>query len=226
MIVIFMLCLAALLAVLVLAGHLSEEQTIRDWEMILNPEGARVYDEVSGQLAFESAKVQTSYSDAADARAEGRMDEALRLLGVGSRVVGDCAQSMVSMLRSVGLLARHAAAIAPLPPLRPSGFRARELATLAGLHTLGHHLLMTTHERLALRLAVLRCGVRAAAALLLRTTWRTREAPQRAQGWYRIEALRLDLGTLTEESLASLRAVLASLAGVRRPRAEEARKTA
>jgi len=57
-------------------------------------------------------------------------------------------------------------------------------------------------------------------------TWRTREAPSKAAGWARIDALRGDLGTLTDESLLSLRAVLASLAAVRRPAAEGARKTA
>ena len=152
------------------------------------------------------------------------MDEAIQFLVIGSRVVGECSESLVVLLRSTWVLSRHAAAIAPIPPLRPSGFRARELATLAGLHIFGHHLLITTRERLRLRLAVLRCAVRAASALLLRATWRTREAPSKAAGWARIGALRADLGTLTDESLLSLRAVLASLAAVRRPAAEGARR--
>ena len=216
--------IAFLLLVLLLAGHRDQERTLREWEIVLNPDGAQTYDHVSAQLAFNAAAVRESYMSAERAQAEGRLEEALRYLSLGSRMVSSCSDDLLGTLRSLGSLARHASAIAPIPPLRPSGFRARELATLAGLHIFGHHLLITTRERLRLRLAVLRCAVRAASALLLRATWRTREAPSKAAGWARIGALRADLGTLTDESLLSLRAVLASLAAVRRPAAEGARR--
>ena len=216
--------LAFLVLLLVLTGHHSEQAALREWEMILNPEGARLYDHVSLQVAFENTKVQESYSHAERARGEGQLDQALRFLAIGSRVVGECSESLAALLRSVWILSRSAAAIAPVPPLRLRDFRSRELATLAGLHTLGHHLLVTTRERLQFRLAVLRCAVRASATLLRRATWRTREAPGKAAGWARIGSLRADLGTITDESLLSLRAVLASLAAVRRPVAEGARE--
>lgn len=221
-----LVAVAFLVALLLLAGHHNEETTLREWEIILNPECAQVYDHVSTQIAFNATMIRESFMGAERARAEGRMDEALRCLSIGSKVVGSCSADLVGLLRSMRTLARYAEAIAPLPPLLPSSFCARELATLAGLHYVGHHLLVSTRERLAFRMAVLRCGARAGCALLLRATCRTREHPETAQGWRRIDALRADIGTLTDESLATLRAVLASLAAVRRPVAEGARKTA
>ena len=215
-----------MLAFLAILGHHNQQRALQEWEMILNPEGTAVYDEVCGQLLWNRDILQRSYEAAAVAHAQLRPKEMAHHLDLAARIVGECSDGIPHLLRNLALLARYAAAIAPVPPLRPSGFRSRELATLAGLHTLGHHLLITTRERLHFRLTVLRCAVRAAGALLLRATWRTREAPQETAGWARVGVLRADMGTLTDESLASLRVVLASLAAVRRPVAEGERKTA
>ena len=217
---------AFLVLLLVLLGQQHEQTALREWEAILNPEGAELYGHVSLQVHHENVRAQESYSAARRAYDQGRKAEAIRFLEIGGRVVGECSASLIYLLRNIWTLSRSAAAIAPVQPLRPVGFRTSELATLAGLHQLAHHLLITTRERLALRLAVLRCGVRAAAILLTRATRRTREHPESAPSWARIDLLRTDLGTLTDESLASLRVVLASLAAVRRPAAEGARKTA
>jgi hypothetical protein len=119
-----------------------------------------------------------------------------------------------------------AEAIAPMPPLRPGMFHARQLATLAGLHQVGHHLLITTRERLHLRLAVLRCGVRAATWLVIRATWGARKDINDTRRWRHVDEVRGDLGLVTDETLASLRGVLASLAAVRRPVGATESKTA
>jgi hypothetical protein len=208
---------ALLVVFLLVAGHHNEQEVARRWDMMMNPEGLRVYSEVADQISWERRMAQTSYDDAAQAHVRGDSAEALRFLDVGSRVVGDCSTSVLALLRNMATLSRYAAAIAPVPPLRPSSFHARQLATLAGLHQLGHHLLLTTRERLHFRIGVLTYGVRAATWLALRATWALRTRMADPRRWRRVDEVRGDLGTLTDESLDTLRAVLASLAAVAIP---------
>ncbi len=215
-----------LLAYLAIAGQQDENRTLKEWEMILSPECSRLYDDVSQQILLDRRMVGEIYSDAAGAREEGREQAMLNFLRVGGRLVGDCSGSLQALLRNVSVLSRHAAAIAPIPPLRPAAFRVGLLFTLAGCHQLVHHFLVTTRERLHLRIAVLRCGIVAATHLLRRATVRTVAAPSDDARWGRMDAVRSDLGTLTDESLATLRFTLASLAGVPRPVESGERKPA
>jgi hypothetical protein len=223
----FGLAVALLVSFLLIAGRHNELAVQRDWEFVLNPEGHRLYSDTVDEILRDRGVTEQMYEDAFKARGDGQTEKAIRFLETGSLVVaGYYSQSLLELLRNVGHLASAAAAIAPLPPLRPAGFEARELATLAGLQRFVHHLLLTTRDRLAFRLAVLRCSVRAAVGLLLRTTSKTRSEPEADRHWRRLSALRTDLGTLTDEALLSLRSVLASLAAVRRPAVAEVKKTA
>jgi hypothetical protein len=215
-----------LLGYLAVAGQRDENRTLREWEMILSPECSRLYDEVSEQILLDRRMVGELYTDDAGARKEGREQAMRNFLEVGGRLVGDCSGSLTALLRNVSVLSRHAAAIAPIPPLRPAAFRVGVLFTLAGGHRVLHHLLVTTRERLHLRIAVLRCGVIAATRLLRRATLRTVAVPTDDARWGRMDSVRSDLGTLTDESLATLRFTLASLAGVPRPVESGARNPA
>jgi hypothetical protein len=217
--------IALLFVFLLMAGHHNEQEVARRWDIMMNPEGLRVYADVATQITWERRMAQTSYDDAAQANAGGDIGEALRFLDVGARVVGDCSATVLALLRNMATISRYAAAIAPVQPLRPASFHARELATLAGLHQLGHHLLVTTRERLHLRVGVLACGVKAATWLALRATWTLRSRMFDARHWRRVDEVRGDLGTLTDESLETLRVVLASLAAVPIPAEAQAART-
>jgi hypothetical protein len=102
-------------------------------------------------------------------------------------------------------------------------FHVGQLRTLAGIHAVGHHLLATTRERFRLRVAVLRYGLRAAVGMLLRNSRGLVSRPETISEWDRLTMIRADVGTLTDESLESLRVLLASLTAVRR---EPGRRTA
>lgn len=219
---------AALMLVLILAiaGHHSEQDVVSRWEMTLNPEGLVVYSTIAEQIAGERWLAQTSYDDAARANLRGDLADALRFLNLGGAVVSDCSETLRSLLVNLAGLAARAAAIAPVAPLWPASFHAVRLMSLAGLHQIGHHLLVTTRQRLTLRLAVLRYGVRAATRLVIRSTGWLGQDPADSRRWHRVDELRGDLGALTDESLETLRVVLASLAAVPRPQPVRERKTA
>jgi hypothetical protein len=216
------------LAFLVMMGRLDEARTLREWEMALTPEGKTVFATVANQLRHERGMADRSYDSAVEARNAAAFDEAARFLRAGASVVESCSATLPELLRNLSVLSWQAAAIMPLPPLRPLGFRLGHLRTLAGIHALLHHLLATSRERFRLRIAVLRYGLRAAVALLLRNTHALVARPDTRSGWDRVAAIRADLGTLTDESLESLRVLLGSLAAVqvtpsRRPASQATR---
>lgn len=204
------------LAFLIMMGRLDEVATLRDWEIALNPEGHEVLTRVAEHVRAERGMAEESYARAAEARRDGSLDEAVRFLHTGSRVVESCSETLPSLLKNLAVLSWQAAAILPAPPLRPLRFHMTQLRTLAGLHAVGHHLLATTRERFRLRVAVLRYGFRAGLGMLRRTTQALVVQPEGLADWTRIAMIRADLGTLTDESLESLRVLLASMAAVRR----------
>jgi hypothetical protein len=216
------------LAFLVMMGRLDEARTLREWELALTPEGKTVFTTVANQLRHERGMADQSDERAVEARDVESWDEAARFLRAGASVVESCSATLPELLRNLSVLSWQAAAIMPLPPLRPFDFRVAQLRTLAGIHNLLHHLLATSRERFRLRIAVLRYGLRAAVGLLLRNTHALVARPDARSTWDRVAAIRGDLGTLTDESLESLRVLLGSLAAVqvaagRRPASQATR---
>lgn len=202
------------LAFLIMMGHIDEARTLREWEMALTPEGKTVFSRVATQVRHERGMAEQSYERADEARAQGSWEEAVRFLRAGAAVVESCSGTLPELLRNLSVLSWQAAAILPVAPLHPLNFRLAHLRTMAGVHTVLHHLLATSRERFRLRLAVLRYGFRAAIGLLLRNTHALVARPHARPVWDNVSAIRTDLGTLTDESLESLRVLLGSLAAV------------
>lgn len=221
------LAVAGFLVFFLAVLHLhTETAAFREWEFVLNPESLRVYSMVATEIRWQRAMAETSYEDALGANRQGDTLEALRHLDLGARVVGECSDSLLNLLRNTTVLARQAAAIAPSEPFLPSQFNARTLSTLAGLHWVGHHLLVSTRDRLAFRLRVIGLGVREAVRLVRRSTWSLQTDMADARRWRRVDEVRGDLGTLTDESLETLRLVLVSLVAVPQPEPVRERKAA
>src|SRR6185295_6520735 len=107
------------------------------------------------------------------------------------------------------------AAMAPIEPLRPAGFRLPELVQLARLDQFVHHLVVTTGERFRLRLYILAKGFETLARVIVGGTRRLKEQPT-APEWERTAVARVDMRTLSEESIDALRALLVSLDAERR----------
>lgn len=202
---------------LVLRGLHDQAQILRDWEMVLSPWGAEVYQQLEERVEGESKMAEYAYRRAFTAKAAGSTDEAVRLLDVGLRVVERTSPDMITLLRGMAVVSRMAAAISPLPPLQPRDFRLWHVSGLALLGAFGHRLLVSTAERLRLRAYVLRRGFGVVTRFLFRTTERIRARPvARESEWERIAAARADLKTLSTESLHTFHALFRSLAAEHR----------
>jgi len=205
------------LLVLFLFGTRNERAVRRDWELLLTPKGRSLYRDIEGRVHSEMALANMTYDEAFSVKALGSMDEAIRLLDVGYRVIEKFAPSMLQLLSAMATFSRMVSAMAPVTPLRPKDFRLTQLVSLAYLNGLLHQFLVSTAERYRLKLYILGRSFGIATRFLLDSTQRiVRREPAADREWEQIETIRRDFQMLTEESLESLRALLTSLAAERR----------
>ena len=167
------------IVVLLVRALNDDAEILRDWETVLSPWGRDMYRELQDRVEGESRMADYAYERALMARNAGSLDEAVRLLEVGLRVVERTSPEMVILLRDMAIASRMAAAIAPVEPLRPQNFRLPRLSTMAVFAALAHQLLFTASERFRLRAYVLQRGFGLVTRFLLKTTSRIREQQTR-----------------------------------------------
>jgi len=210
---------ATTLLVLFLLARRNEQAVKRDWRLMLSPKGQLLYRSLEDKVLAEKELADVAWDGAFSVRQLGSMDEALRLLEVGYKVIERFSPNMLRLLASMAVFSRMVAAMAPVAPLRPRDFRLAQLASMAQLNRLLHHFLVSSAERFRLRLYILGQSFGLATRALLRSTERLLGGQSPAEReWEQVSAIRHDFGTLTDESLQSLRALLASLAAQDRER--------
>ena len=203
--------------VLFVFGLRNERAVKRDWELLLTPKGETLYRNIEGKVSTEMALAEMTYDEAFAIRELGSVDEAIRLLDVGYRVIEKFAPNMLRLLSAMASFSRMVSAMAPVTPLRPRDFRLTQLVSLAYLNGLLHQFLVSTAERYRLRLYILGRGFALGTRFLLDSTQRiVRGDDATEREWEQIQAIRHDFQTLTDESMASLRVLLTSLAAERR----------
>jgi len=201
------------LVLLFLLGRRDERRVRKDWELILTPKGERIYTSMESQLKTDLELMNITYEEAASLRELGSVEDAKDLLDAGFRVIEHFAPSLLKLLAAMATFSRMVSAMAPVAPLRPRAFRVGGLKGLAYLNQVLHQFLVTTTERFRLRVYILGRCVGLAVRYMTGSTRRIVEnAPDSDREWEQIAAIREDLGTLTDESLASLKALLVSMA--------------
>jgi hypothetical protein len=161
------------------------------------------------------------YDEAFAIRELGSVDDAIRLLDVGYKVIETFAPNMLRLLKTMSAFSRMVSAMAPIQPLRPADFRLPEIVSLAVLNRMLHQFLVSAAERFRLRTYVLGRSFGLAMRFLVRSTRRivARERETERE-WEQIHAIRHDFQALTDESLESLRLLLTALDANARATAE------
>jgi hypothetical protein len=215
----YMLILSALscLIVVYMLGRRNERAVKRDWELLLSPRGERLFRTIEGRVQTEMALADMAYDEAFAIRELGSVDEAIRLLDVGYRVIEKFSPSMLKLLSAMGTFSRMVSAMAPVAPLRPRDFRLAQIVSLAYLNGLLHQFLVSSAERYRLRIYILGRSFAVGTRFLLGSTKRIVSGePEAQREWEQIQSIRHDFQALTEESLESLRVLLTSLGAERR----------
>ncbi len=169
------------------------ERRWRDWEALLNANDNALCTRMRSQL-------DASF-------------EAIRLLDLGYVMIERAAPDLRRLLAGLAVYSRMVSAVVPVRPLRPREFKVTQVASLAALNQMLHRVLVSTAERFRLRLYIIGQGVGMIIRFLAGTTRRIRETRStQDRDWNDVAALRSDFRTLTDESMESFRACLASLA--------------
>jgi hypothetical protein len=185
----------------------------RDWETLLNTNDQVLLTRISGQIDGSLDMADYAYARAEQQRAVGSVDEAIGLLELGYGMIERAAPDLLRLLAGMAVFSRMVSAMVPVAPLRPRDFKLAQLSSLAALNQVLHRFLVTAAERFRLRLYVIGQGVGMVLRFLAGTTRRIRETRSADErDWNDVAALRGDFRTLTDESLESFRACLASLA--------------
>jgi len=209
--------LLSTLIVLVARGLQDQARVVKDWQLVLKPWGAEVYDQLEKRLAGESQLADFAYGRAFKARAAGSREEAVRMLEVGLRLVERTSPDMIALLQGMAAMSRMEDAVAPTPPLRHEVFRLRALSGLALFGGFLHRFLVSTAERFRLRAYVLGRGFGLLTRFIFASTQRIRSKKENLDPeWDRIASARQDLKTLSSESLRTFHTLVVSLAARQR----------
>jgi hypothetical protein len=172
----------------------------------------RATNALSVQVDLDGALLDHAHESALKAREDAQMEEAVRLLELAYSVVEQATPDRLARLKAMSVCCRMAAAIVPLPPLRPADFQLRQLATWAGLTATVHEFLFTSAERFRLRLGVLRFGFRLVQRAMRRSTDYLRSSPDTVPSWTNFASAKSDFKRLDRDHALSFQALLASLA--------------
>jgi hypothetical protein len=184
-----------------------------DWETLLNANDHTLYAKLRSQLDGELAMADYAYDKAEEHRMVGSVDEAIRLVELGYGMIERAAPDVRRLLAGMAVFSRMVSAMVPVAPLRPRDFKVAQLASLAALNQILHRFLVSASERFRLRVYVLGQGLGVLLRFLAGTTRRIRDTRSTMdRDWNDVAALRSDFRTITDESLESFRACLASLA--------------
>ena len=185
----------------------------RDWDTLLNANEQQLVASLRTQLMNNLSMADYAYDRADQHRRAGVVDEAIRLLDVGYSTLERQAPDLRRLIAGMACFSRMVSAVAPVAPLRPRDFKVSQLASLAALNQILHRFLVGAGERFRLKLYILGHGLGMVLRFLSGSTRHIRDTRSMAdRDWDYVAALRSDFHTISDESLESFRACLASLA--------------
>lgn len=209
------LSLGSTLVVLFLMARRNERAVREDWETLLTPKGEKLYRSMEGRVRSELGMAELTFEHAEAYRELGTVDEALRLLDVGYKVIEKFSPSMLRLLAAMATFSRMVSAIAPVQPLKPQDFKLVQIASLAYLNAMLHQFVVSASERFRLKVYILGRSFALASRYLLKSI-RTIGSPateaEKQREWEQILAIRSDFQSLTDESLDSLKLLLTAMA--------------
>lgn len=212
-------CVTCLL--LALEATRRERAVVRDWDADPTTKSGRTYAALEARLREMAHLVDVTLGRALELHEAGLSDEALRTLGVAHKHLRLFVADMLGVHAGMLDFSHTAPALAGVTGLPVRRLRRPALVVRACLANAAQTLLVSAGERFRMRLVTIRDGLLLLNATLEREHLRPHRSRRRARrtDWSLLAATRSDLATLTDETLESLRLLLAALGAQRRGRA-------
>jgi hypothetical protein len=196
---------AGCLLVLLLLGRRAETRLLSDWEALLLTPRRDDQERLATILEVHLVRAKQLCGDAAAARELGAFDEAMRLMDTTYEIIRRFAPTPLRALAAMAMMSRVACALAAPAPLRPEGFRLRQLADLARLNQLVHRFLTTARARYRLHVYILGRNLVLLMTIVDDHIRRLRRhADDRDEEWRQIEEARHERRQLSAEARTTL----------------------
>jgi len=206
----FALLALGVLPVLLILGRRSEARMRREWTQSMDPQAHDHFLAMAGQMTDEWESADIVVERACELQKLGSTQEALRILDSGYEIITAFAPNMIALLAALSAYSRRVTAMAPLPPLQPSKYRAAPVVSLVYINAVLHNFLVSTAERFRFRAYILARCFSTAAKYMWMYVSRVKVRPDLWRDWDRIDVLRRDFGALTADSVEQYRALLSS----------------
>ena len=196
---------------LALVGRYNAELVLRRWEALLSPAALDALRRLEERVELDSLLAARAHRQAGRAMSERRLAEASRLVALAASVVHEAVPDRLARLRGMAVCCRMASALLVMPPLVPGAFRLREIATLAGLSSFLHHILVAAAERFRLRLWTLEACYRVVRGVSAGSSTRLQSDPSGSRPWESFAAALHDFAALDREHIEAFRVLLLAL---------------
>lgn len=198
--------------VLLILARRNESKVDEDWDRLSQLQRHDLVDSAGAAVDSQTNMADVIVGLALQAQRVGNKAEAIRLLNTGCDLIVRFTPSLLALLTTMARFSRMVSAITPAPPLVPADFRVAQMASLAYLNTILHHMLLTSVQKFRLRLFVLGKGISMVTRYLVETTRRITTGADRLQeDWQFIESITADYHTLSNQSLESFQRLVEAL---------------
>ena len=196
----------------------NEENVQSEWVALLSPASERIFQEARADIEANTTRLGVAVNEAIEIRELGDLDEAIRFLNLGGDIIERFTPNLLSLLSVMMRFSRMIGAIAPVNPILPKGFHLTELASLAHLNGMLHHVLTSAKQRFRLKVYILGKGISITSHYLVKRIGNivTRRSSE-DQEWEEILGVEQDFQRLSNESVQSFQNLLNALSndGVR-----------
>jgi hypothetical protein len=199
-------------AALTILARRNETKVEADWLYLLNSDKRRLLTDAHTYMLTNATLIGETVGWAAQNREVGDVARAMKLLRHGSKAIKIFTPNLLSMLTEMAKFSRMVSAMIPVTPLIPSDFRLAEIANLAVLNSVLHHLIVSTRQRFRLKIYVIGRSVSIASSCLLeRMKSVIKRRSLEEEEWEEIVEIEQDFRMLSRESAESFHGLLQAL---------------
>lgn len=198
--------------ILLILARRNESKVEEEWDRLSQLHRNDLVDRTGAVLHTNANMADLIIGMSLQAHKSGNTIEAIRLLKAGCDVIARFTPNLLALITTMARFSRMVSAITPVQPLFPADFRMAQLASLAYLHGLVHHFLVTGTQKFRLKLYVLGKGISMVTRYMLETTRRIATGKGRQDDdWRFVEGITADYRTLSRESVESFQQLVQAL---------------
>jgi len=199
--------------ILFLLGKRNEHKVRRDWQSLNDFSDSDSFLKIKKMVDSKIEAMDFAYGEAIQMKQLGSVDEAKKLLDVGSKIIIEFTPNLYGLITTMLRFTRMLVAITPFKPLSPGNFKVAQLTSLAVLNVVINQFLVSMKDRLRLKLYIIGKGLYMAGSYLVKSTRGIMlSKKEEEKDWERVDDLLNDYKELSRETLDCFKVIHDSFA--------------